>query len=214
MFSRGKWPARGGLSFSLFGIEVQEVRNVVRAIPGGWLLAAGLPLLLGTAPAANSSSDSATALAESVIRSQICSTTKKLARDRHHNYALIGKPGRAGKVSRVIRISMDDTMRFTPESLQVRQGETIRFVVGNIGRFRHEMVLGTDRQLKEHNEEMKSAPEMTHVDPNMVVLEPGRHGQIIWQFTQSGRVDFACLQPGHYDSGMKGHVQIVSAPGR
>ena len=37
---------------------------------------------------------------------------------------------------------MTDNMRFTPDRIQVRQGETVRFVVRNEGKMLHEMVIG------------------------------------------------------------------------
>jgi len=56
---------------------------------------------------------------------------------------------------------------------------------------------------------MKKNPEMEHADANMVTVAPGKTGDIIWQFTKAGKVDFACLQPGHFDAGMKGLVAVI-----
>ncbi|MBU6436564.1 MAG: hypothetical protein KGQ77_03475, partial [Betaproteobacteria bacterium] len=47
-------------------------------------------------------------------------------------------------------------------------------------------------------------------EPNMVTVAPGQTGNVIWKFTRSGSVSFACLQPGHYDAGMKGAVQVAA----
>ena len=46
----------------------------------------------------------------------------------------------------------------------------------------------------------------------MLTVKAGSTGEIVWQFTKAGTVDFACLQPGHYDAGMKGAVAV--APGK
>ena len=126
-----------------------------------------------------------------------------------HDDEVIGKPGAASKVTRTITMDMADTMRFGAPHVTARQGETIRFVVKNSGKLKHEMVLGTEKELKEHYEVMKKNPEMEHADANMVTVAPGKTGEIIWQFTKAGKVDFACLQPGHYDAGMKGFVTVV-----
>ena len=126
-----------------------------------------------------------------------------------HDDETVGKPGLAAKVSRTIKVDMLDTMRFTPSSLAVKQGETIRFVVRNAGQLPHEMVLGTAEDLKDHYEVMKKNPEMEHADANSVSVQPGKTGEMIWQFTQAGKVDFACLHPGHYDAGMKGQVRVA-----
>ena len=128
-----------------------------------------------------------------------------------HDEQAIGKPGVASKVTRTITMDMGDTMRFSVPNVTARQGETIRFVVKNSGKIKHEMVLGTEKELKEHNEVMKKNPEMEHADANMVTVAPGKTGEIIWQFTKAGKVDFACLQPGHYDAGMKGLVTVTGS---
>ena len=126
----------------------------------------------------------------------------------HAESDAIGKPGKTANVKRTIAVDMTDAMRFTPGSISVQQGETIKFIVKNSGKVKHEMVLGTEKELKEHNEVMKKNPEMEHADENMVTLQPGKSGEIVWQFTKAGQVNFACLQPGHYDSGMKGMVNV------
>ena len=123
----------------------------------------------------------------------------------------IGKPGVAGKSVRTVNIDMTDNMRFTPADIDVKQGETVRFVVRNVGVLKHELVLGTGKDLRAHYEAMMKNPEMEHAEPNMVTLAPGKTGEVLWQFTQAGKVDFGCLQPGHYDAGMKGAVSVAKA---
>jgi uncharacterized cupredoxin-like copper-binding protein len=131
----------------------------------------------------------------------------------HGHGGSIGVAGQARKVTRTVNVDMTDNMRFTPASVAVRQGETIRFIVRNSGAVKHEFVLGTEKELKEHYELMKKFPEMEHADPNQVTVVPGKTGEVIWQFTQSGKVDFACLQPGHYDAGMEGAVTVAAVKG-
>ena len=125
-----------------------------------------------------------------------------------HHESAIGEPGKAANVTRTVQIDMSDAMRYTPSSIDAKQGETIRFAIKNSGKVKHELVLGTEKELKEHYEVMKKNPEMEHDDPNMITLAPGKTGELIWRFTKAGKVDFACLQPGHYDAGMKGLVSV------
>lgn len=120
----------------------------------------------------------------------------------------IGKPGVSAKANRSITIEMSDDMRFTPSNIRVKRGETVRLVVKNVGQVKHELSLGTEKELLAHLEEMKKAPEMEHEEPGKVTLEPGRQGEIVWQFTKAGVVNFACLIPGHYEAGMRGTVQV------
>ena len=123
-----------------------------------------------------------------------------------------GKPGVAANVVRTIHITMSDKNRFTPNSVKVKQGETIRFVVKNEGKKKHEMVIGSVEDIKAHNELMERFPGMEHDEPNMVDLESGQKGEIIWQFTEMGQFQFACLVTGHFEAGMKGVINVVKAP--
>ncbi len=128
-----------------------------------------------------------------------------------HGTEAIGQPGQVAKVGRTVQIDMADTMRYKPSKLSFQRGETVRFVVKNSGQLKHEFVLGKTKDLKEHYELMKKFPEMEHEEPNMLSLAPGKTGELIWQFTKSGTVDFACLYPGHYEAGMKGAIKVSSA---
>jgi uncharacterized cupredoxin-like copper-binding protein len=125
-----------------------------------------------------------------------------------HDDRAIGKPGEASQVDRTIDIEMNDSMRFIPDKLNVKQGETIRFMIKNIGQKKHEFVLGTQKELEEHNEMMQKFPGMEHEDANMISLRPGQTGEVIWHFSKTGKVNFACLLPGHYDAGMTGEINI------
>jgi len=120
----------------------------------------------------------------------------------------LGRPGNPHDVTRTVEVEMNDAMRFKPDRISVKRGETIRFIVRNTGRLRHEMVLGTIDEMKEHAELMRKKPKMEHADPNQVRVEPGKTGELIWQFTRDGTFDFACLEPGHFEAGMVGKILV------
>ena len=120
----------------------------------------------------------------------------------------VGKPGDPKKISRAIQVVMSDDMKFTPANINVKRGETIRFVVSNAGRIKHEMIIGSTAELKQHAELMRKMPGMEHADSNQVTLDPGKSAELVWQFTEPGTVDFACLQPGHFEAGMMGTVSV------
>lgn len=147
------------------------------------------------------------ALLSIIVFSSIAETSGEHA-GGHSSADAIGRAGNPKKVTRTIKVDMSDAMRFTPSAITVKQGETIRFVVRNSGKIPHEMVLGTEKELEAHYEAMKKHPEMEHADDNMVTVQPGKTGEIIWQFTNAGTVSFACLMPGHYEAGMKGAVKV------
>ena len=119
-----------------------------------------------------------------------------------------GEPGTAAQVSRAIEVQAADNMRYTPAAITVRRGETIKFVVKNMGRMQHEFVLGDAKELEEHAELMRRYPDMEHDDPNMAKVAPGGTVSLIWKFTRAGTVEFACLIPGHYEAGMKGEIRV------
>lgn len=128
--------------------------------------------------------------------------------DKGQEADVYGVPGDTAKVSRTIELDASDEMRFSKKDLKVRKGETIRFVITNIGKVRHEFSLGTKQELVEHYEQMKKFPDMVHEEANKVTIDPGQKGEVVWKFTKPGVVDFACLHPGHYDAGMKGQIKV------
>jgi uncharacterized cupredoxin-like copper-binding protein len=122
-----------------------------------------------------------------------------------------GRTGDPKKASRIIRIHMADTMRFTPAALEIKQGETVRFVVKNSGKQMHEMVLGTMQELRKHAESMRKHPGMEHDEPYMAHVAPGKLEEIAWQFTKPGEFHYGCLVPGHFEAGMVGKITVGAA---
>jgi uncharacterized cupredoxin-like copper-binding protein len=121
-----------------------------------------------------------------------------------------GIAGDLDQVSRTIEIGMSDAMRFSPDQLEIKQGETIRFVHRNDGQLLHEFVLGTQADLDAHAAMMAKFPGMQHDEPYMAHVGPGQKGEIIWTFNRIGDFDFACLIAGHYQAGMAGKVRVVA----
>ena len=123
--------------------------------------------------------------------------------------AALGEPGNPKVPARAINITMNDEMRFSPRQITIRPGETVKLVVKNAGKIKHELVLGTAKELAEHAELMQKFPEMEHEDPNAVTVEPGATGVLLWKFTaKPGEYDFSCLVPGHYEAGMRGRIVV------
>jgi uncharacterized cupredoxin-like copper-binding protein len=141
-----------------------------------------------------------------------------------------GEPGKASEVSRTVEIVMKENF-YEPEEIDVKAGETIRFNITNKGELVHEFNLGTGAMHAVHQKEMMMMVEhgvleadkinyhmmkmdmgggktMEHDDPNSVLLEPGKSGEIIWKFTKAAGLEFACNVPGHYDAGMMGNIHF------
>ena len=119
-----------------------------------------------------------------------------------------GRPGDRAKTTRTISVDMSDAMQFAPAEIEVRQDDTIRFVVKNSGKQMHEMVLGSMAELKEHHALMQKYLGMEHEEAYMAHVPPGKSGTIVWQFTKSGEFNFACLIPGHFEAGMIGRITV------
>lgn len=141
--------------------------------------------------------------------------------DAHGSY---GAPGKASAVTRTIEITMEDNF-YDPEEISVSPGETIRFVIKNAGELVHEFNIGTAETHEEHapmmqmmvdhgvleadkiNHDVAKSMQASmghgmHDEPNSVLLEPGKSGEIVWTFPEGGDIEFACNVPGHYDGGM------------
>ncbi|MDX2217569.1 MAG: cupredoxin family protein [Burkholderiales bacterium] len=131
---------------------------------------------------------------------------KAISKDEHP----WGREGDPAKAKRTVTIDMSDAMRFTPDKLQVKVGDTVKFVVANKGQVMHEMVIGTEKELKAHAEMMKKHPGMEHDEPYMAHVSPGKKESITWQFTKAGDFMFGCLIPGHFEAGMVGRIKVTS----
>lgn len=120
-----------------------------------------------------------------------------------------GIAGDRKAVRRTIDIAMTDTMRFTPDRIEVREGETVRLRVKNSGQVLHELVIGTRADLDAHAEMMARHPGMEHDEPHMTHVKSGATGEVVWNFNRPGEFDFACLIPGHYQAGMVGTIRVL-----
>lgn len=122
-----------------------------------------------------------------------------------------GIAGEAKSVGRTVTFVMSDAMRFTPDKIEVKQGDTVKFILQNNGKVLHEMVIGTKADLQEHAALMLKFPNMEHEEPYMAHVPAGKTGEIIWKFNKAGDFDFACLVAGHYQAGMVGKIKVVAS---
>ena len=122
-----------------------------------------------------------------------------------------GIAGDAKSAKRSIEVGMADNMRFTPDKIAVRQGETVKFVARNTGKVMHEFVIGTKAENGKHAEMMVKFPTMEHDEPYMAHVPPGKTGEIVWTFNRAGEFEFACLIAGHYQAGMVGSITVAAA---
>ena len=129
---------------------------------------------------------------------------------------MIGEKGNDSEVEKII---------------EVKKGETIKFVVINLGELVHEfniatkemhikhqpemmmmvekdILLGDRIDLKKMKEAAKTDHSMAHSHSNSVLLEPKKSADLIWKFSKNTKLEAACNIPGHYESGMVAKVNI------
>jgi uncharacterized cupredoxin-like copper-binding protein len=122
-----------------------------------------------------------------------------------------GIAAEAKSAQRTIVVVMTDAMRFTPDAIDVKLNQTVRFDIRNHGHMLHEMVIGTAKELEDHAALMLKFPNMEHDEPYMAHVAVGKRGQIVWTFNRPGDFEFACLIAGHYQAGMKGRITVRAA---
>ena len=143
---------------------------------------------------------------------------------------MIGVKGKLSEVNRTIEIKMYDNY-FEPNVLNIKKGETIKFIVYNYGELVHEFNIATKEMHIKHQPEMQRLVEheillvdkidmkkmkemskmdhsLSHSHSNSVMVEPKKTGEIIWKFSKNLSLEMACNVPGHYETGMVGKIII------
>ena len=125
---------------------------------------------------------------------------------------LFGEPGDFALLTRTVRITMRD-MRFSPDHVAVKQGESIRFIVTNLDDADHDFTLGDEMTQQEHRKEMAemtdiAAAHANHSDAHAIFVPAGKTRVLIWTFSVPGSFEFDCNMPGHYEAGMRGDVSV------
>ena len=118
-----------------------------------------------------------------------------------------GEAASAADATEKVDVATLDELRFDPASIDVDKGEVVTFAVHNPGKTDHEFVLGDDAYQKSHEAEMQGSEHMMDSD-NAVTIGPGETQKLTWKFTEAGEVMYACHEPGHYDGGMVGTIEV------
>jgi len=127
--------------------------------------------------------------------------------DHMADLARFGAPGDPAKADRTITIKAHE-MAYDIGTLDVRTGETIKFVLVNEGTQSHELGIGDAEYFAAHRK-MMATMEMDHGDmPNMTVAKMGETKSFAWTFTKAGAFEFACSMPGHAELGMIGEIIV------
>jgi uncharacterized cupredoxin-like copper-binding protein len=113
-----------------------------------------------------------------------------------------GSPGFvAGTTSapRVVSITASDALRFYPDVVTVKQGETISFEVTTMGMRSHEFMVGPAADVAAD----------TAGTPEVADIAMMQTKSLTYTFAGSGPFAFACHNPGHYEAGMRGMIVVL-----
>ena len=108
---------------------------------------------------------------------------------------------------RTVEIAMRD-IAVSPDRVDVRAGEKIRFVFTNEGSLTHDAFIGDAAAQDEHEKDMRSGHDHGAAS-NAISLKPGKQGQLVHTFGRPGQVIIGCHEPGHYTGGMKVTVNVA-----
>jgi uncharacterized cupredoxin-like copper-binding protein len=100
---------------------------------------------------------------------------------------------------RIVNVTADDHLNFTPGVIQAAIGETVTFRIKNVGKATHEFMVGP---LADAFADKEGTAEVADI-------KKGTVGEITFTFTGTGPFAFACHAPGHFEHGMAGYIQLV-----
>lgn len=125
----------------------------------------------------------------------------------------LGQAADPASATRTVEIKAGNDLRFQPDSVEVKVGETITFHLVNTATVEHDFTLGDESEQDQHEQEMQHMPSGgdMHVmgdSANAIHIAPGQTKDLTWKFTKAGTTLYGCHEPGHFSSGMKGTITV------
>lgn len=130
-----------------------------------------------------------------------------------------GVKGDVRKATRTVRVEASEIM-YNLKSIDVKLGETVKFVLVNKGEQAHELTVG-DASYQDNARKMMAMMADMGMDPaspehaamhassgNIVITQPGQTKEFAWTFTKAGTFAFSCNMIGHSEAGMKGAIAV------
>ncbi len=128
--------------------------------------------------------------------------------------------------TQTINLQMKE-MSFTPMNISLKAGQPVQFNISNTGKAVHEFQAyvtpktapkdeaGWDAYMTKNTLWLGSKDVKLTVDGKVVKgpfievqLNSGQKGVLTFTPSKAGNFDIACHKPGHYESGMKGKLQV------
>ena len=100
---------------------------------------------------------------------------------------------------RLIEVDMSDDLKFMPDQIGVAEGETVTFLVTNLGVTTHELAVGPMDKVYADQVDGTIVKEVDEITAH-------RLKTITYTFDGRGPYGFACHEPSHFEAGMKGVV--------
>ena len=126
-----------------------------------------------------------------------------------------GAPRASG--ARTVAVEMRD-IAFSPERVEVRPAQTVRFRFTNVGKVKHDAFVGDQAAQDAHEAEMRGQDSMGGMnhgsggDEEGITVDPGKTGELTHTFRSAGSLLIGCHQPGHYAAGMRVTVDVKPLP--
>jgi uncharacterized cupredoxin-like copper-binding protein len=138
-----------------------------------------------------------------------------------------GRVGDKAKATRTVKIELTE-YSFSQQQMDFKAGETVKFVLSNNGKLKHEMTIGTAEEQQAHRKAMQDMSDTAHgghaghddhaghghhgmdhdAPAGSIHIGPGETKELVWQFTTAGKLQYACNYPGHADLGMEGTIAV------
>jgi len=113
---------------------------------------------------------------------------------------------------RVIELTMQP-MRFVPDRLTVKMGQTVTFVVTNPNDIPHELFIGNMADQMAHRAVHAAAPSsgqaaVSHMGYGIYLQAHGTD-MVTYHFATAGEILIGCHLPGHWEAGMLATVTVT-----
>lgn len=103
---------------------------------------------------------------------------------------------------RLVEVDMSDKLKFDPATIEVAKGETVTFLISNLGTATHEFAIGPADRVDADKIDGTIVKEADEIG--------GKHLKTVtYTFNGAGPYGFACHEPGHFEAGMKGSITFT-----
>ncbi len=104
---------------------------------------------------------------------------------------------------RLVEVDMSDQLKFDPAEISVAKGETVTFLVSNLGTAVHEFAVGQADKVDADQIDGTIVKEVDEIESHQIKT-------VTYTFDGPGPYGFACHETGHFEAGMKGMIAFAN----